>query len=112
MGGVFKSITNPITKLVGFDQDAIANAASQQAEATRQAAQNTANANRETAIQAQRTMETQLAQQKAADAAQDLLNTPVGQAEVSIGETDTGIDDSTGKRTKPRDAFSQAGIKI
>jgi len=112
MGGAFKSVTNPFTKLIGFDQTAIAEAANQQAEATRQAAQNTANANRETAVQAQRTMETQLAQQKAADAASEVLNTPVGQAEVSVGEANTGIDDTTGKRIKPRDAFSQAGIKI
>ena len=112
MGGAFKSITNPITKLIGFDQNAIADAANQQAEATRTAAQNTANANREAAVQAQKTMETQLAQQRAAEAAQNTLNVPVGQAEVAVGESTDTIDPSTGKRTKPRDAFSQAGIKI
>lgn len=108
MGGVVKSVG----KLFGYDHNAISDASKAQADATRTAAERTAQANRETARAAQTAQETMLAQKKAADEAQELLNTPIQQADVTLGSESDDIDTTTGKRTKPRDQYSSSGLNI
>jgi hypothetical protein len=113
MGGIVNSILKPVAKLVGYDSNAIAQAGNDQAAATKAAAAQTAQANRDAAQAAQRSQETQLAQKQASDKAADLLNVPVAQADVTTGAKDaTSVDTSTGKRVKPRDQYSNAGLNI
>lgn len=114
MGAVKKAVKS-VGKLIGYDSDAIAAAGKAQADATTKAAADQANAIKEQAAQAQRSQETLNAQRQAADSAAALLNTPVQQADVNIaGGADNAdnIDPTTGKRVKPRDAYSASSINI
>lgn len=112
--GVIKKAAKSVGKLFGYDSDAIAAAGKAQAEATTKAASDQATSMREQASQAQHSQETLAAQRQAADAAAELLNTPSAQADVNIasGGEDDNIDPVSGKRLKPRDAYSAASINI
>lgn len=109
MGGIVKSVG----KVFGYDSDAISEASKAQAAATRETADRTAQANRDQAQAAQRQQETLIAQQKASDAAQQLLNQPVETVDVTTApQADDAIDAASGRRTKPRDSYSGGGINI
>lgn len=113
--GVVKKAAKSIGKLIGYDSDAISEAGQKQADATTKVAADQASALREQATQAQRTQETLGAQRQAADAAAALLNSTPAQADVSIstGSAEEGeVDPVSGKRIKPRDAYSAASINI
>lgn len=112
MGNAIGGILKGAGKLVGYDSDAISDAATQQAAATRETADRQAQLMREQAKAAQTSQETMIAQKQAADNAQDLLNQPVADADVAAGTGADNIDDTTGKRTKPRDKYSNASISI
>ena len=111
MGAIAK-IGKTLGKIVGFDSDAIANAAKQQAAATTESARKTDISNKEAARAAQLTQENQMNQAKAADAAQELLNQPVATADVAAAPVQDDVDPATGQRKKPRDAYSNASINI
>lgn len=106
------SLVKKVGKLVGFDSDAIANAAKAQAQATTDSARRTDIANKEAARGAQMAQENSMAQSKAADAAQELLNQPVATADVAAAPVEDDVDPATGQRKKPRDAYSNASINI
>lgn len=112
--GVVTKLVKKVGALAGYDSNAIEAAGREQAAATTAAANKQSAALRDQAAQAQRAQETMTAQRQAADAAAALLNTPTKQAEVDISG-DSGndnIDPVSGKRLKPRDAYSAASINI
>lgn len=110
--GVIKKAVKSIGKLIGYDSDAVKDAANQQAEATTKAANEQAVAVREQSNMAQRQQETLLAQQQASNQAAELLNKPVEGVDVDISGDDGEVDEATGKRLKPRDKYSAASINI
>lgn len=110
--GALKSAVKGVTKLVGIDPDAIANASKLQAKATEDSARRTDIANKEAARASQQTQETQINQSKAADAAAELLNQPVAQADVAARPAEDAVDPVSGQRRKPRDAYSNSSINI
>lgn len=112
MGRVVKGVGKAVKgvgKLIGFDSDAIADAAGKQTDAMNKTAERQVIADTQAAGASQRTQETLLAQRQAADAAQELLNVPVAQADVSLGSNTDQVDSATGRRVKPRDAYRSTG---
>jgi hypothetical protein len=93
-------------------------AAKIQASATDKAATLQANNDKLAAQAAQSSVETTIAQDKAASAAADLLSTPMDQVDVLLGSnTDSGttVDKATGKRRTIRSKFNlptAAGLNI
>jgi len=112
MGLLGKTIAKAAGKLVGFDTDAIADAAKAQAAATTDSARRSDIANKEATRSSQMAQEAQLAQSKAADAAKELLDQPVATADVAAAPVEDDVDPATGQRKKPRDAYSNASINI
>lgn len=123
MGGVVKGVGKAIGKvgkgvgkLIGFDTDAIAKAGERQAEATLETAKNISDDAHQKAVQAQRTQESTMAREAAAEKAKSLLDSaPAQKIDVAVaGPDDDVIDPETGKRIRTRDTYanSQSSINI
>lgn len=86
-------------------------AAKRQARATEKAAADQAKADRDAAVALQRGQETMIAQARAAEAASELLSTPMEQAEVDLSPESAEVDPVTGRKRPVRAAFmsSRAG---
>lgn len=92
-------------------------AAKRQARATEKAAADQAKADRLAAVALQQGRETMIAQARASEQAQELLNVPMEQVEVDLASNDAEIDPATGRRRPTRAAFMStraagSGIRI
>lgn len=92
-------------------------AAKRQARATEKAAADQAAADRNAAIALQQGRETMIAQARASERAQEILNVPMEQAEVDLAPDSAEIDPATGRRRPTRASFMStrpagSGIRI